>query len=35
MKVSKDTAKQLEELCSAQPMPTLALIKLMRRNKQK
>lgn len=34
MKVSKKTTKQLEELCSAAPMPTLGLIKLMRRNKQ-
>lgn len=34
MKVSKETAKQLKELCSAAPMPTLDLIKLMRRNKQ-
>lgn len=34
MKVSKETTKQLEELCSAAPMPTLGLIKLMRRNKQ-
>ena len=34
MKVSEEAAKQLEELCSAVPMPTLGLIKLMRRNKQ-
>ncbi|QAY00311.1 hypothetical protein Ecwhy1_29 [Escherichia phage Ecwhy_1] len=34
MKVSEETAKQLEVLCSAAPMPTLGLIKLMRRNKQ-
>lgn len=34
MKVSEETAKQLEELCSSAPMPTLGLIMLMRRNKK-